>query len=741
MDAFNPTDEVIQRAFALAFFILGDEAEALAVVREAFGKLEVAAAAQVKRLYYSPTRRTLWQRARPAGNRTKVSFSDTHLLQRLVYVESEPYERARELRADALRAEDLLVHYVKHLIRISIKRNSFYVALGVSRLLHSYSTSETMEIYNVVVQDPDRVKDDYYYRSRKGRLLQEVKERFEEFVSVCRGSRGEERFETLDAPGELAGLVAACLEQFSPWRTPCPIPERYDPTTDEIPTLSSAHQGAEDKIEINRIHAVVHPECYELLTGSLKLEPPASRLSVPRFNLPNGKNNMSSPNDKQRRHGPPLGGSEVAALKRLLAEQSARRKATHARLLSVVVDGAERARLDLWRASSVSLAVGDRDELVEVRALDPEGQTTLATHLLGGGSDAAKAEVVLEGGQRVTFSTAFGRAESSESRPASLSVTYRETEWPRAAALLWHRVWNRAAAPDGGEGRTAGAFAKPAFAALLLFVCAGALALYALRERSGQETARRPTAEQKPPVNQSADDVAALRAKEGTQNTGDASGTSNGSQSTTRNSVERGATETHSRSQATSASTPARGAATTHSAATAQGSRAETTRRVAVPEQARVESNRGKSETESVSGGMTTPRDADATRSVEPGSGAVALAKVRKVFIEVTGDSDLGARAARLLAGGLRAGGRLTPTDVKEEADAAFKLRVSGGKSAGAGGRPVTASARLVNEDGEVIWPAAGRGRAGVYTGTVEDVTRRIAGDLLKDVLRSDARQ
>ncbi|HWW77262.1 MAG TPA: hypothetical protein VNZ44_17800, partial [Pyrinomonadaceae bacterium] len=74
--------------------------------------------------------------------------------------------------------------------------------------------------------------------------------------------------------------------------------------------------------------------------------------------------------------------------------------------------------------------------------------------------------------------------------------------------------------------------------------------------------------------------------------------------------------------------------------------------------------------------------------------------------------------------------------DAKEEADAAFKIRVSG-----AGRRPVTASVRLVNEDGEVIWPAAGRGRAGVYTGTVEEVARRIAGDLLKDVLKSDARQ
>lgn len=762
MDGFKPTDEIIQQSFALAYFILGDEAGAFAVVREALGKLEVAAAAQVKRLYYSPTRRTPRQRGGPEGNRTKVSLSDTHLLQRLIYVESEPFEKARERRPEAVRAEDLLVHYVKHLVRISIKRNSFYVALGVSRLLHSYSTNETMEIYNVVVQDPDRVKDDYYYRSRKGRLLQEMKERFEDFVSVCRGSRGEERFQTLDAPGEFAGLVSECLELFSPWHTPCSIPERYDPTTDEIPTLSSAHRGEEDKVEIKRIHALVHPDCYELLTGSLKLEPPASRLSVPRFSLPNGKNDMSSPNDKPRRHGPPLGGSQVAALKRLLGEESARRKATHARLLSVSVDGVERARLDLERDGSASLAVSDRDELVEVRALDADGRTLLATHLLGGGPDgverAAQSEIVLEGGQRLTFSLSPAPGESDEARRASLKVTYRETQWLRAAALFWRRTVRRLAAPGGVERRTGRTLARPAFAALLLLVCAGALALYVFRNSREPATARRPAGEQQSSGNQTGNDVAALRAKESPQNTNGTTATSDGSQTTTQNSIERGAAEPSSRSRTGRAGTPTRAAVPAHTATSPREARAETTRRGAAPaqepEQARAESNREKSEHEISTGGATSPRDADATRSVESNAGATALAKVRKVFIEVTGDGDLGEPTTRLLAGSLHAGGRLTPADGKDEADAAFKIRVSGrgnagtahgggstARGAGASKRSVTASVRLVNEDGEVIWPTSEKGRAGIYTGTVEDVTRRIAADLLKDVLKSDAQR
>src|SRR5215510_4865583 len=165
------TEESLARAFQLAYFIHGDKETALNIVTEAFAKLEVAAAAQDKRLYYTPTGRA----TRAERFRTKVSVGELHLLQRLVYVESEPYERHAEQSPDE---EDMLIYFIKHLVRITVRRNSFYVTLGLSRLLHNYSTADTMEMYDVLVQDPGRVRDDYYYRSRKGRLMKELKERF-----------------------------------------------------------------------------------------------------------------------------------------------------------------------------------------------------------------------------------------------------------------------------------------------------------------------------------------------------------------------------------------------------------------------------------------------------------------------------------------------------------------------------------------------------------------------------------
>ena len=161
VDRVISIDEMLNEAFLLSYFIHGQKETAVRIVLGAMSKLDVATTAQSKRLYYKPAGRSLLRRSN--GFRTKVTFSDLHLLQRLIYIESEPYEKLKEQASTAIRKEDLLIHFIKHLVRVTLKRNSFYVTLGISRLLYNYTTTETMGIYNVVVQDPERVKDDYYY--------------------------------------------------------------------------------------------------------------------------------------------------------------------------------------------------------------------------------------------------------------------------------------------------------------------------------------------------------------------------------------------------------------------------------------------------------------------------------------------------------------------------------------------------------------------------------------------------
>ena len=303
MNRLTFTDDLLNKAFHLACFILGDRDAALRVVTGALSKLEVATAAQDKRLYYRPTGR-LWSRRSQSNHfRNNISFNEPHLLQRLIYIESEPYEIAQEQGKGsvAVGEEDLVIHFIKHLTKKTVKRNSFYVTLGLSRLLYSYTTAETMDIYNAVIQDPERVKDDYYYRSRKGILMQELKQRFGNLINVCHGARGEDRFQANDNQGRFVELVRECLTFFTPWHTPCLVPAGIDPITDGIASLSYQGHNEEDKIEVNRIHAVLHPGCFQRLTADLRFDPPDSRLEIPRFYA----NDMNGNGSNRNRRNPP----------------------------------------------------------------------------------------------------------------------------------------------------------------------------------------------------------------------------------------------------------------------------------------------------------------------------------------------------------------------------------------------------------------------------------------------------
>ena len=231
MISSESSENLLNKAFQLTCFILADREAALRVVTGALTKLEVAFAAQGKRLYYRPMGR-LWSRRSQSNRfRNNISFNELHLLQRLIYVESEPFEVGQEQAkgSAAVGEEDLVIHFIKHLTRKTVKRNSFYVTLGLSRLLYSYTTAETMDIYNAVIQDPERVKNDYYYRSRKGVLMQELKQRFGDLINIGHGPRGEERFEADNNQGRFVELVRECLSFFTPWHTPCLVPAGIDP--------------------------------------------------------------------------------------------------------------------------------------------------------------------------------------------------------------------------------------------------------------------------------------------------------------------------------------------------------------------------------------------------------------------------------------------------------------------------------------------------------------------------------
>ena len=452
-------EEKLRRAFQLAYFILRELQAALLATREAVSALDVTLVRQDKRVHYLPT------------HRTKVSLGELQMLQRLVYFASEPEERRQE--EHGVPEEALVAHYIKHLVYITGCRNSFFVALGLSRLLHNYTTAETAQIHELVAQDPDRGRDDSYYRRRKAQLMRELQERFGAQLAVQRGVRGEERFQALPDARDYLAWVRECLREFTPWETGCTLPTSFDPHADELPSLRfrGNDPDGEHEVEIRRLHALLHPDCFERMLVALRLEAPARRLEVPEFQL-----RESQPPEPPSGGRPPtaqLSEEDMQSLKESIIQERERRRRFSPAWLRIVVDRVERARWPLDQSPRGQIEVTTGARLIEIYGGRGGEDLRLAAHLLSYGLDdqlrAVDATLTLEGGQRLSLAVEPLRATDEEDDGATVAVSYRETAPLRVLSwrlrLLRQRLFDPARRPTW----------KPALAFLLLALSGGAL--------------------------------------------------------------------------------------------------------------------------------------------------------------------------------------------------------------------------------------------------------------------------
>jgi hypothetical protein len=716
-------DELLNRTFELACFIHGDRNTAIQIATSAMGKLEVLTAAQDKRLYYKPSGRSWHKRSIADRFRNKVSFSETHMLQRLVYIESEPFEKLKEQGHCTQRAteEDLVVHFVKHLVRMTVKRNSFYVTLGLSRLLYNYSTAETMDVYNAVIQNPERVKDDYYYRSRKGVLMHELKNRFGELIKVCRGPHGEERFQAHNGPGRLVELVRESLSFFTPWYTPCVVPAEIDPIMDGIEQFSYQGHKQEDKIEVNRIHAVLHPDCYERLIRALGFAKPEERLEIPQFFLSNDIQDMNA-SGGDRRHPHDLEEDELRSIKKALDDRSSQRKKAVVGMLRVVVDGKEHSRVDLNSARSTCFDLDSDAEWIEVYSSDPAGpDLLLASHLVNRAASLEIVEptnqsLVLEGGQKISIAIVPTHRDDSSHDTVKVTITYRETNPIKAVALSFRQSRNAIKNDIQARGLV---WNNPAVLTAATALALGvASAFLATRYVFNGGHAARPT-----PV-----------ASSNQNNPG--SLVRGGASPTEREAAPDRALDTPVNKLPGPAGEP-------NMSGTAPPRQPSIARRrdgqKSNPPPAPRDTFAGRStpigppvpdkkKSDSLPELVAKDGQPDKTRGTQPEPINLSLAAVKRVFVEPAKDEALALNLSNALAENLRATSRFTVASDREEADALLKVSLVRSK-----GEPVSIVVRVLNTRGNVIWPLQSTASHGTYPMATENVAAQIVRDLVAD--------
>lgn len=708
-------DEVLNKAFFLACFILGDRESAIRIVEEAMARLNVTTAAQGKRLYYKPSLSPWISSKKAERYRNKVLFSEVHLLQRLIYIASEPSEKLKEesFVANAAAEEQMLIHFIKHLVRISTRRNSFYVTLAINRLLYNYTTAETMETYNAVIQDPARVKDDYYYRSRKGVLMQELKKRFGSLLDITRGLRGEERFHASGQQGRLTGLVRECLSFFTPWDTYCLVPAGVNPIIDGIAGLSSRSKEDEDKIEVDRIHAVLHPDCYTRLIKLLGFDSPERRLEAPHFFLSKDNNNGGEGSDGQRRDPSNLSDNELDEIKRHLDDQSSRRKRVAAGMLRILVDGREQARLRPSRSGSTRFEIESDAELIEVRSMVNGDDLLLASHLFTHDESAIDRDpdvtsIVLEGGQKVAITV----TPTQDASQAIVDVAYRETALVRLASLYFKP---QTPSSSKGESPTAARWNPLRFPAIMFGIALLLLSVFGVvrfvrnRNPSSSQTETATT------------DRQAGKPDEAITPAGRVNGEKPSGVADARPSSNAGIDKGEKKNPDTkrTAQSPITESARAAESYDRELSLRETRNKESV---ARMGANENSSATE------RSTRESETTRSLPKGATVVPLAEVRKVFVEVLGADVLGARVREKMIASLSASNRFSATATKGDADALLRITVVSANSATT---KVSVRVALINARGEAIWHGTRSRRA--FEGSIDIVAADIVKGLLDD--------
>jgi hypothetical protein len=572
--------------------------------------------------------------------------------------------------------------------------------------LHNYTTAETQEIYNVVVQDPERVKDDYYYRSRKAQLMREMKERFTDLLQCVKGHRGEEKFQTLESADSYAEFVKECLRRFTPWATPCLMPAQFDGFNDVLGHLSfqEIDPDEEHQVEINRLHTLLHHNCYSRLISGIGYDSPELKLQVPQFFF--ATQNRGGPRGG-RRDPVDLQEEELAAIRETLAAQSERRRHVSAGLFRVLVDGEERARFDIKERSQIQFEIEEEAELIEVRGSDGQGELLVALHVVEFDYDKAESKpfatsIVLEGGQKVSFSVKPCQDSAGGIAGAMIDVAYQETSRMRAASLFFQQLKTRAtqslSSPKWLDVRTM----KPILATLLLTLCAALVFFYfQSTKKTPDEQAHSPIVV---PEQKKDDNIAPQPSPDSKTPAPNVAGVQTPDNQQPKKEVSPGKPRVRE-NENNIAGTPKR---------------------------------KGKEQ--------STPDEIIAlvpdVRSPTPTITGVPLVEVKRIAIEPYGSETLTPKLRDAVAAALQATNRFTVVQSRKDADAVLKISTKQELTAQPAESPIASIiALLVNAKGYAVWPTLPRSSGEKYSGTADEIAARIAANILSEIQKEERRK
>ncbi|HKW32218.1 MAG TPA: hypothetical protein VJN92_04385 [Candidatus Acidoferrum sp.] len=193
-----------------------------------------------------------------------------------VMTELSDAEREQESNGYRLSEADFIKRFVKHLILLSLSRNSFWAAVAVFQVLCNYPTSALDLVYPFVAPNRSIDKDKWQCSRNRGKLLKFIGERF----GVC-----PENLFIEDGPQVYSPLdwqvrtIKECLAVFRPLGR-VTVPERYRGSL-LLPYDENDHRG-DERIEVDRMAILFSPTDLNRIlawTGTRSFEESTRRLN------------------------------------------------------------------------------------------------------------------------------------------------------------------------------------------------------------------------------------------------------------------------------------------------------------------------------------------------------------------------------------------------------------------------------------------------------------------------------
>jgi hypothetical protein len=161
------------------------------------------------------------------------------------------------------------------------------------------------------------------------------------------------------------------------------LPKALDPDRSVIGQFffEGGDPDKEHRVELNRIHSLIHPDCFERLTAALGLNPANETLELPSFFIAS-----DGPRPPEDRFNPgALTEGELDAIKRYLDKNAIHRQQFSEGQLRLLIDGQRQVDFNLDNSANVEFNLEHGSELIEIRSVgsvEVDEDTSLAVCLL-----------------------------------------------------------------------------------------------------------------------------------------------------------------------------------------------------------------------------------------------------------------------------------------------------------------------------------------------------------------------